>query len=124
MTAPTAKLVGDLLTEEYANEPAYDLEAPPQTTYRPVGVPLINDGMWHHWMMSGESYRLEHDGTGWRVTGGSWPGGRIYRLADIDGELVATLPLVNGGILTLEPRRAYRLQEVQWCHWVVLDAGR
>lgn len=123
MTAPTAQLLGDLVTEYAADEPPYDLEAPPQTMYRPAGVPLINDGSWRYWMMPGSAYNLDHDGTGWRVTCQTWPTGHTYRLADQDGSFVGSLPLA-GGELLLDPQCGYELREARRHHWAVYQSHR
>jgi hypothetical protein len=80
------------------------------TMYRPEGTPLRNDGIWHHWLAPGRTYRLEWDGTGWHVTCETWLTGHTYRLADADAQFVDALP-VESGVLELERDHVYELRE-------------
>lgn len=87
----------------------------PLTLLRPVGRPLRNDGIRHHWVQAGFTYRVEHDGTGWRVDSPDWSGdwtGHTYRLVEgTDMHHVDTLPTPDGGLVRLAPGQAYELRE-------------
>lgn len=116
----------ELVTEARASdELPRDIEAPPHTMYRPAGVPLLDentDRPWWFWLIPGETYRLRHDGTGWRVTAGSWLAGDIYRLATERRELADVLPTA-GGPLALDPLTVYVILQAAG-RWVLIPGGQ
>lgn len=83
------------------------------TTYRPTDRLLRNDGIQHYWMLPGLTYRLEHDGTGWRVTCRDWTDtSHIYRLAEPqDYHYMSTLTADDGADVALTPGQRYELRQ-------------
>lgn len=93
----------------------------PRTMYRPEHTPLLNDGRWHHWMLPGEDYELDHDGHGWVVTCRSWEAGTVghtYRLATEDFAMATSLPL-DDAVVELDPASRYRLRSAAPYTWVL-----
>lgn len=117
MRTTTARSLATVATEGRQVDDSEGAGSRPLTMMRPVGRPLRNDGIRHHWMLSGFTYRLEQDGTGWRVTSPDWSGdwsGHTYRLVEAaDMQHVDTLPLPGDHLLRLAPGQAYELREVQ-----------
>jgi hypothetical protein len=111
----TGRLVGAIRTECAVREQAEAAGSPPRTDYRPHGTPLLNDGRFHYWMQPGEDYAIDHDGTGWRVTCGTWPDDHTYRLATATWELTDRLP-VGDGFVMLDPthRHVLRYERYAW----------
>lgn len=124
MTTPDPQPLGMVETEGWWNEgSADDLEAGPETTYRPARVTLAGEYRSWYWMDLGESYRLWHDGTSWRVASQTQITGlgrdyRVDRLANLEGEYVSTLPAVDGPV-ALVPGAEYVLREEHRRRWVV-----
>lgn len=124
MTIETGRLLGTLRTESVFRVESDGAGSPPRTDYRPEHTPLLNDGRWHHWMIPGEDYEVEHDGTGWRVTCRSWPStGHTYRLADsstwtLSGELPT-----DRGTVALEIGRTYVLRSTGNRAWALHEAA-
>lgn len=83
--------------------------------YRPVGTPMLNDGKWHYWIdPNHETYRIGHDGTGWRVTCDYWGAGgtpfpHTYRLVTADFAFTDRLP-TDAGPVVLEVGATYELR--------------
>lgn len=83
----------------------------PRVDYRPVGVVLLNDGVFRHWMAPGETYRIFADDAGWRVTCQTWSGDHTYRLYDeATGVFLSSLPTEDGRV-ELERGTEYELAE-------------
>lgn len=104
MTVTTAHL----LDTEYkvAETSKRDLEDLPMTQYRPVGIVLQNDGVSRYWLLPGEGYEVEHDGTGWRVTCRTWAdASHVYRLAREGVGFVSELPAADGPLRLVEGQR-------------------
>lgn len=98
------ELVGDLETDGFGyHDHNNDLDF----RYAPVHVPVMNDGMFRHWVIPGERYRVNHDGIGWRVTCEIWDK-HVRRLADESGAFVSELPGA-GGPISLEPGVEYEI---------------
>ncbi|MGW4464044.1 hypothetical protein [Micromonospora sp. NPDC004704] len=106
----TQTMLGVLAVEEVpVYDSGYRTDMAARTMYQPIGVPLRNDGIFRHWMLRGETYRLEHDGTGWRVHNDLF-GRHEYRLVDAqDAQHVGQLPLVDGE-LTLSAETIYEIR--------------
>lgn len=122
MTTETGRRLGTLRTDKAVQIDPDGVGSYPRTDYRPEHTPLLNDGRWHHWMLPGEDYNIEHDGAGWRVTCWSWPGGHTYRLADASTwAFVDRLP-VDDGHVTLTPGRAYALRSDGHGTWTLLES--
>lgn len=83
----------------------------PTGAAQPQGRPLRNDGVHRHWLISGRTYRLEHDGVGWRVTCQQTADAHIYRLALEDGETMADTLSTDGGRVRLTVGAVYELVE-------------
>ncbi|MFK3983393.1 hypothetical protein ACI2K4_23795 [Micromonospora sp. NPDC050397] len=109
----TQTMLGVLAVEEisiYDHE--YRTDMPARTMYQPVGVPLRNDGIFRHWMLRGETYRLEHDGTGWRVHNDLF-GDHEYRLVDAQDAQYVSRFLLSGGELFLAAGSIYEIRTVE-----------
>lgn len=108
---PTPVLVAEVEAEwtVYTVDPGASPAA--SVRFQPGGIRVDNDGCWVHWMLPGEYYTLEHDGTGWRVTCPTWDG-HVRRLAYTSGphgSWAKTLPIVGGGSVELETATVYQL---------------
>jgi hypothetical protein len=100
-----ATLIGALVVEGiefYGGEYESRATGASGSALRPVDRPLRNDGFHRYWMLSGERYRLRHDGTGWHVTNELF-GRHVYRFVD-------RLPVV-GGQLVLDQSAVYEIRE-------------
>ncbi|RKR92232.1 hypothetical protein BDK92_6668 [Micromonospora pisi] len=109
----TETMLGLLAVEErLVLDSGYRIDAASRSMYQPVSTPLRNDGIFRHWMLRGETYRLEHDGTGWRVHNDLF-GHHEYRLVDAqDAQYVAQLPL-GAGELHLEAGTRYEIRTIE-----------
>jgi len=108
-TTTTSRLVGELRLEGQTYSAPEGSGAPDRTLYRPHGVYLQNDGVWHYWIERDREYELHRDELGWVVTCASWPPSvHTYRLAS-GGAFVNRLPLAGGGA-KLDPARRYAIR--------------
>ncbi len=105
----TAHMLGRLIVQQAVEPEAEAAGSPSRTCYRPVGVVLQNDGRWHYWISPGETYRIGHDGTGWRVTCWSWAGGHVYRFVSPDGAPTDRLTL-SDRVVELDSDAAYEIR--------------
>ena len=109
-TTTTSRLVGELRLEGQTYSAPEGSGAPDRTLYRPHGVYLQNDGVWHYWMERDREYRLHRDTVGWVVTCASWPpSAHTYRLA-VSGAPATWLPLTDVGFAALDPTRRYTIR--------------
>jgi hypothetical protein len=120
IATPPRTTLGTLRTEQAVLD---DIEGlgHSRTMYRPEHTPLLNDGRWHHWMLPGEDYDLDHDGRGWVVTCRTWMAsapGHTYRLATEDFAMATALP-VDDGAVELDPATRYRLRTAGQYEWVL-----
>jgi hypothetical protein len=122
MTITSGRVLGVLRTESATHDDLDGLGTPARTFYRPESRPLLNDGKWHHWMIPGEDYELEHDGVGWRVTAQSWSGGHTYRLATKGTfEMADDVPTASGVVELVRGQR-YRLVYTHPYQWELQEA--
>jgi hypothetical protein len=113
-TTTTSRLIGELRLEGQTYTAPDGSGQPDRTLYRPHGVYLQNDGVWHYWMERDREYGLRHDPLGWVVTCTSWPpSGHTYRLAT-GGAPANWLPLVGGGFAALDTVRRYTISGAHW----------
>jgi hypothetical protein len=99
--------------EDGGASPRFD-DIQSRISYRPDGIVLENDGIYHHWMLPGFTYDMAHDGTGWRVTCVTWPSDRsshVYRLSRGGRQFVTALPTVDGSV-ELDPATTYTVTQV------------
>lgn len=98
----------------------YRTDLPARRMYQPVGVPLRDDGIFRHWMLRGETYRLEHDGTGWRVHNDLFGRHEYHLVGAQDARHVTRLPLIDGeGVLAAGT--AYEIREAEpMGFWVII----
>jgi hypothetical protein len=109
-TTTTSRLIGELRLEGQTYTAPEGSGGPDRTLYRPHGVYLQNDGVWHYWIERDREYDLRCDAQGWVVTCASWPpSGHTYRLA-CDGKLVTWLPLASG-FVELDASRRYTIRD-------------
>jgi hypothetical protein len=112
MIVTTTKLV----TESIVYDGAEQTEVGPRnlTLHRPAGVGTKNDVFRGFWMLSGQTYRVAYDGTGFRVTTPDWPADHAIYLVDAADGLfrVYELESVDGGTFDLDEHGTYELSEV------------
>lgn len=121
----TATLLATLRTESVQYTEAEHTEAGPRhlVMLRPAGVGVRNDGYRGYWMLPGQTYRLAHDGTGWRVTCPDWTDGHVLRLVDAeDGRQIVDVLPGDEGSHRLEPGRVYELREQTPGVWGLFQA--
>jgi hypothetical protein len=108
-TTTTGRLVGELRLEGQNYTAPEGSGAPDRTLYRPHGVYLQNDGVWHYWIERDREYELHRDAQGWVVTCASWPPSvHTYRLAT-GGAFTTWLPLASG-FAALDATRRYAIR--------------
>jgi hypothetical protein len=117
------RTLGILRTESAAYEDLGGQGTDPQTLYRPVRTPMLNDGRWHYWMTPGEDYDITRDGHGWVVTCRSWPcNGHTYRLATAEFAMASALPIDEGDrYAELSPGQRYALRSGAAFTWSLVE---
>jgi hypothetical protein len=123
MTATTTTTTGRLEAELRMEGQTYTAPegsgAPDRTLYRPHGVYLQNDGVWHYWIERDREYELHHDDLGWVVGCTSWPPSvHTYRLA-LGGGFTTRLPLADGSA-PLNPAAKYTIRG-DGARWVLRE---
>jgi hypothetical protein len=110
----TTTMVAHLTVESQRLEDIEQSEAGPRsvTLRRPTGVGVRNDGYRGFWMLPGLTYRIQHDGTGFRVTCRDWTDGHVLRLVDaLDGRTHVDALDTTDGALALNVGAAYEVRE-------------
>jgi hypothetical protein len=103
------------LAVEYLTNDVNPPAGAPNGLHRPLGVGLRNNGdTTRAWLVTNQTYQLNHDGVGWVVSSPLWTNGRVYRLfngSSFASDLAAVdISLDEQAIVRLEPQRRYRLR--------------